>query len=88
MSTEDFSCTQITRLLANKITPDFNYKEQLWFIARANNREAKEHLCLLLRIQFDFQPSQERESFFHDCLHDYGFFGHRPFRMIAAPVSF
>ena len=61
------SGTQIARLLADKLTPDFNFKEQLWFIARANPQEATEYLCLLLRTQFDFQPKDDGESFFHNC---------------------
>lgn len=88
MPKKDFSCAQIASLLADKIIPDFNYDEQLWFIARSNDREARNYLCLLLRTQFDFQPSQQEKSFFHECLNDYGFDNHKPFRVIIHTVSF
>ena len=88
MPNVNFSPTQIARLLADKLTPDFNFKEQLWFIARANAQEAAEYLCLLLRTQFDFQPKNDGESFFHDCLTDGKREVHRPFSAIVSRVSF
>ena len=84
----NFTCTYIARLLADKVTPDFNFKEQLWFIARANAQEAAKYLCLLLRTQFDFQPKYDEKSFFHHCLTDRKGEGHKPFRRILLAVSF
>ena len=84
----DCTCTEIARLLADKLTPDFNFKEQLWFIARADAQEATEYLCLLLRTQFDFQPRHDSESFFHDCSTDALGVGHMPFSYITIGVSF
>ena len=84
----NFSCNYIARLLADKLTPDFNFKEQLWYIARANAKEATQYLCLLLRTQFDFQLKDDRESFFHDCLTDRKSEVHRPFSAIVSRVSF
>ena len=84
----NFSCTHIARLLADKVTPDFNFKEQLWFIARANAQEAAEYLCLLLRTQFDFQPKPYEESFFHCCFTDRKSPDHEPHRAIMVAVSF
>ena len=83
-----FSGTYIARLLADKLTPDFNFKEQLWFVARANAQEAAQYLCLLLRTQFDFQPKDDGESFFHDCLTDGRHEVHRPFSVVVSRVSF
>ncbi|KAK0509899.1 hypothetical protein JMJ35_007293 [Cladonia borealis] len=80
----NFSCTYIARLLADKLTPEFNFKEQLWFIARANAKEATQYLCLLLRTQFHFQPQGEGESFFHDCFTDRGGADHEPFNAIIS----
>lgn len=85
---KQFSSTDIARLLADKVTTDFNFKEQLWFIARANDREPTEYLCLLLRTQLDFQLLQEGQSFFHDCFHGWDFTSHIPFHDIVCPVSF
>ena len=84
----DFTCTEIARLLADKLTPDFNFKEQLWFVARADEQEAAQYLCLLLRTQFGFQPRHDSESFFHDCSADAGGVGHMPFGVIMIGVSF
>ena len=83
----NFSCTHIASLLANKLTPDFNFKEQLWYIARADAQEAMEYLCLLLRTQFGFQPWHDNESFFHDCSTDHLGVGHMPFSDIVIEVS-
>lgn len=88
MFEKEFSCADIARMLADKVTPDFNFKDQLWFIARANDRDAKDYLCLLLRTQFDFRPKRDGESFFHDCVDEYDSIIHKPFMMIAYPVSF
>ena len=85
---QQFSCTDIVRLLVNKITPDSNLIEQLWFIARADVKEAQEHLCLLLRTQFDFKPQADYESFFHNCIFDFNGTRHNPFNAIGIPVSF
>ena len=63
--------TDTARLLADKITPDFNFKDQLWFIAEADPEEALEYLHLLLRTQFNNRPQQEGESFFHYYSIDY-----------------
>ena len=84
MANENFNCTDIARLLADKVTPEFNFEEQLLFIARADPQEALEYLCLLLRTQFDVQTQQDGESFFHDCIFDY--YGiHKPFdRVVVA----
>lgn len=84
----DFSCTHIARLLADNVTPDFNFKEQLWFIARANAQEAAVYLCLLLRTQLDFQPKHDEESFFHDCFTDRKHEVHRPFGAVVFMVSY
>ena len=88
MPNVSFSCTQIAKILADKLTPDFNFKEQLWFIARANAQEASEYLCLLLRTQFDFQPKQYGKSFFHHCLTGIKREVHRPFGAVVTGVSF
>ena len=88
MAYKYFNCSDIAKLLADKVTPDFNFKEQLWFIARANNKEAKEYLCLLLRTQFDLQPKPDCESFFHDCRDEFGGTNHSPFDAIKFHVSF
>ena len=88
MPNVNYSCTYIARLLADKLTPDFNFKEQLWVIARANTKEATQYLCLLLRTQFHCQPQGEGESFFHDCLTDRGGADHGPFNAIIFAVSF
>ena len=85
---QQFSCTDIVRLLVNKITPDSNLIEQLWFIARADVKEAQEHLCLLLRTQFDFKPQGDYGSFFHNCVFDSYGTNHKPFAAIGIPVSF
>ncbi len=88
MPNVEFSCIQIAGLLADKLTPDFNFEEQLWSIARANPQEATEYLCLLLRTQFDFQPKDYRETFFHNCLNDRTQEAHTPFTVIVTGVSF
>ena len=82
------SYTFIARLLADKLTPDFNFKEQLWYIARAKAPEAAEYLCLLLRTQFGFQPKEEGESFFHDCHTNRIREVHGPLTEIVSRVSF
>ena len=81
-------CAHIAKLLADERMPDFNFKEQLWHIARANAPEAAEYLCLLLRTQFGFQTRNEGKSFFHDCLTDRKDEVHGPLAVIFSGVSF
>ena len=63
--------TDTARLLADKVAPDFNFEDQLWFIARADPHEALEYLHLLLRTQFFVRAQQDGESFFQACSIDY-----------------
>ena len=75
-----FSCDQVAKMLADKATPDFNLKAQLWYNARANDQDGREHLCLLLRTQFGLEIDEnagrtfsahhwddDDGPLFHDC---------------------
>ena len=73
MAFRHLSCTDIAGLLADNVAPDFNFEEQLWFIARANPQEAEEYLHLILRTQFFVHDQKNNDGFFHN--HSFNYFG-------------
>ena len=82
MANKKIYCTDIAGILADKVAPDSNFEERLWFIARADPQDALEYLCLLLRTQFEVQLRQD--SFLHTRIIEYYGTTHIPKRVRAS----
>ena len=85
MANKKINCTDIARILADKVAPNSNFEERLWFIARADPQGALEYLCLLLRTQFEVQLRQD--GLLNNCIIEYYTTTHIPSSMSRVRAS-
>ena len=67
MAPFQLSCHQISLLLAEKVTPEFNLEQDLLCIANFDHPYAREQLCLIFRTQLGLSPDEVDGTFFHEC---------------------